>query len=85
MAFLKNMFGKKTGSAAPAPEEECITCPSCGATYHTGRLLSSILIKSPDLAELENWSTRVACRSCGNPIEVTGSYQKVLCQPGPGS
>ena len=87
MSFLNKVFGKKTGDGrkpASTAEADCVVCPKCGATYHTEMLVSSIMLKTPDMAELAAWTTQVACRSCGNPITVTGSYKKAFGSPKPG-
>ncbi len=87
MDFLNKVFGKKTRNGkrpGTSPETEFVICPRCGASYHTEMLLSSIMMKTPFLAGLDTWSTTVTCRSCGNAIDVSGSYNKVYGKPGPG-
>lgn len=87
MNFLNKVFGKKTRAGAQpgiSPETDCVICPKCGASYHTGMLASSIMMKSPDLADLQAWSAQVTCRSCGNPITVSGSFKKAFGTPRPG-
>ena len=62
MGFLRILFGKKTGvsaAAGSAPEKEYVICPACGAGYNTEMVLTSILMTSPYMADMENWSTRV--------------------------
>ena len=86
MGFLRNLFGKKTGvsaAAGSAPEKEYVICPACGAGYNTEMVLTSILMTSPYMADMENWSTRVTCKNCRNEIWVKGSFNKVFGQPRP--
>ena len=86
MDFLRNPFGKKTGGSATPdspPEKEHVICPACGAGYNTEMVLTSILMKSPFMEDLENWNTRVTCRNCQNEILVNGSYKRVFGQPRP--
>ena len=87
MDFLNKLFGRKTRDgkrSGTSPETECVICSRCGASYLTDMILSSIMAKTPFMAGLETWSTTVPCMSCGNPIPITGSYNKVYGKPGPG-
>lgn len=86
MNFLRKMLGKKAKEGehpGTFTEQEYVICPKCGAGYNTEMVMASILMKSPFMADMTSWSTRVTCRVCGNEIAVSGSYNKVFGQPRP--
>ena len=76
---------KKTGKAIKQPiissEQEYVICPNCGAGYNTQMVISSILMKSPFMADMSSWTTKIICSSCRSEFGVSGSYNKVFGQP----
>lgn len=66
---------------ARADETEHVICPNCGAGYNTTMVATSIFSKSPFLADMESWNTRIICKSCKNEIWVSGSHHRVFGKP----
>jgi len=62
-------------------EQEYVICPNCGAGYKTQMVASSILMKSPFMADMSSWTTKIICSSCRSEFVVSGSYNKVFGQP----
>jgi len=63
------------------PEKEYVICPNCGSGYNTQMVMQSILIKSPFMADMSSWTTKIICSSCRSEFGVSGSYNKVFGQP----
>jgi uncharacterized protein with PIN domain len=78
MSFLRRLFGEKGGE-----EPQYVICPNCGAGYNTERVMASILMKSPFMADLASWRTKIVCSMCRSEFWVSGSYNKVFGQPRP--
>jgi len=64
-------------------EKEYVISPKCGAGYNTDMVSMSILAKSPFMADMSAWSTRIICRMCRTEFSVSGSYSKVFGKPKP--
>jgi len=82
--ILKSFMGKKKSAVkkrVPEPEKEYVICPNCGAGYNTQMVMQSILVKSPFIADMSSWSTKIICSSCRSEFGVSGSYNKVFGQP----
>jgi hypothetical protein len=71
------------GKRLARTEKEYVICPHCGAGYNTDMIMTSILLKSPFIADMTTWSTRIICRICRKEFAVSGSYNKVFGQPRP--
>jgi C4-type Zn-finger protein len=86
MNFLRKVFGKRANESEQPrtfTEKEYVICPSCGAGYNTEMVMASILMKSPFMADMTSWTTKIICSSCRTEIWVSGSYNKVFGQPRP--
>jgi len=81
--ILKSIIGKKKSAVKkPVTEpEKYVICPNCGAGYNTQMVISSILIKSPFMADMSSWTTKIIYSSCRLEFGVSGSYNKVFGQP----
>ena len=66
---------------ARADDTEHVICPGCGAGYNTTMVATSILSKSPFLADMESWNTRIICKNCKKEIWVSGSHHRVFGKP----
>jgi hypothetical protein len=66
---------------ARADETEHVVCPSCGAGYNTTMVATSIFSKSPLLADMKSWNTRIICKNCKQEIWVSGSHHRVFGKP----
>lgn len=86
MNFLRKLFGKKGEDGGPAStpaEREYVICPNCGAGYNTQMVATSIFMKSPFMADMASWTTRIVCSICRTEFLVSGSYGRVFGQPKP--
>jgi|SRR3972149_2612941 len=83
--YRRNNAKKKTGKAIKQPiissEQEYVICPNCGAGYNTQMVMTSIFMKSPFMADMSSWTTKIICSSCHSEFGVSGSYNKVFGQP----
>ena len=82
--ILKSFMVKKKSiieKPVTKPEKEYVICPNCGAGYNTQMVMQSILVKSPFIADMSSWSTKIICSSCRSEFGVSGSYNKVFGQP----
>jgi hypothetical protein len=72
----------KRGIPLPRADETAhVICPNCGAGYNTTMVATSIFSKSPFLADMESWNTKIICKNCREEIWVSGSHHKVFGKP----
>lgn len=86
MGIFDKLFGKKVNKGEQpitSTKQEYVICPNCGAGYNTQMVMTSILMKSPFIADMTSWTTRIICSSCRIEFGISGSYNKVFGQPRP--
>lgn len=79
MSFIRKFFIKKNNNSKQtmtSNKQEYIICSNCGAGYNTQMIASSILMKSPFMADMSSWTTKIICSSCRSEFWVSGSYNK---------